>query len=94
MNTEIKKFNKTHINWGIIGDESGKFKDGRTHLFREAKPEWFRNLRDTLRDAGVAIWFKQSDTFLAQMYKMKGKGDLLSQIPLDLRFRERPERIK
>ncbi|WP_412476974.1 DUF5131 family protein [Flavobacterium sp. TBRC 19031] len=79
------------IHWGIIGGESGVFKDGKVPLFREAKPEWFRNLKNTLQKAGVLVWFKQAGTFLARKYKMKGKGDLLSQIPEDLRFRERPE---
>lgn len=78
------------IHWGIIGGESGKYKNGTVPLFRESKPEWFRNLRDKLKEAGIAVWFKQAGTSLAHQYKMKGKGDLLSQIPLDLRLRERP----
>ena len=59
-------------------------------FFREANPEWFRNLVKTLKDAGVSVWFKQAGTHLAIKYKMKGKGDLLSQIPHDLRLREMP----
>lgn len=78
------------IHWGIIGGESGKFKNGKIPLFREANPEWFRNLVKTLKNAGVSVWFKQAGTHLAIKYKMKGKGDLLSQIPQDLRLREMP----
>ena len=37
------------IHWGIIGGESGKNKNGITPLFRESKPEWFRNLRNKLK---------------------------------------------
>lgn len=79
------------IHWGIIGGESGKYKDGVIPLFREAKPEWFRNLRDKLKEAGVAVWFKQAGSAIAHQFKMSGKGDKLFQIPEDLRLRERPK---
>lgn len=78
------------IDWAIIGGESGKYKDGTIPLFREAKPEWFRSLRDICKEAGALVWFKQAGTHLVHKYKMKGKGELLSQIPEDLRLRERP----
>lgn len=78
------------IDWAIIGGESGKYKNGIPQ-FREAKPEWFRNLRDVCKEAGTLVWFKQSGTFLAHKYKMRGKGDSLYQIPADLQLRERPE---
>ena len=80
------------IHWGIIGGESGKFKDGTIPLFREAKPEWFRNLVNILKEADVAVWFKQAGTYLAHKYDMKGKGDKLDQIPPDLRIREFPKK--
>ncbi|MEZ4801159.1 MAG: DUF5131 family protein [Gelidibacter sp.] len=81
------------IHWAIIGGESGRFKDG-VPQFREAKPEWFRNLRDICKEAGVLVWFKQAGTFLAHKYKMAGKGERLDQIPEDLRLRERPSLVK
>jgi len=81
------------IHWGIIGGESGKFKNGTIPQFREAKPEWFRNLVKTLKDAGVLVWFKQAGTYLARKNNMIGKGEELFQIPPDLRLRERPDLV-
>ncbi|WP_340075829.1 DUF5131 family protein [Leptobacterium sp. I13] len=80
------------IHWAIIGGESGKVKDGKPQ-YREAKPEWFRNLRDICKEAGVLVWFKQAGTFLARKHKMYGKGEALHQIPKDLQLRERPDLI-
>lgn len=87
---KLQKEQLEGIHWGIIGGESGKYVNGKPQ-FREAKPEWFRNLRDTLKEAGVAVWFKQAGTFLAHKYKMSGKGENLFQIPSDLRLREMPK---
>ncbi|NDI98718.1 DUF5131 family protein [Flavobacterium sp. LaA7.5] len=87
---KLEKSQLEGIHWGIIGGESGKYVKGKPQ-FREADPQWFRNLRDILKDAGVLVWFKQAGTYLAHKYKMKGKGDALYQIPSDLRLRERPE---
>lgn len=88
---KLEKHQLDGIHWGIIGGESGRYKDGVIPLFREAKPEWFRNLKNTLKNAGVLVWFKQAGTHLAHKHKMKGKGDELHQIPEDLRLRERPK---
>lgn len=78
------------IHWAIIGGESGKYVNG-VPQFREAKPEWVRNLKDICKAAGVLVWFKQAGTYLAHKYNMKGKGELLNEIPEDLRLRERPD---
>lgn len=79
------------IHWAIIGGESGRFKNGTIPQFREAKPEWFRSLRDICKEAGVLVWFKQAGTYLARKHGMSGKGERLDQIPPDLRIRERPD---
>lgn len=81
------------IHWAIIGGESGVYKNGTIPQFREAKPEWFRSLRDICKEAGVLVWFKQAGTHLARKYGMSRKGEDLNQIPADLRLRERPEFI-
>lgn len=81
------------IDWVIIGGESGKVKNG-VPQYREAKPEWFRSLRDICKEAGALVWFKQAGTHLARKYKMSGKGENLDQIPQDLRLRERPDLVK
>lgn len=80
------------IHWAIIGGESGNYKNGIPQ-FREAKPEWFRNLINTCKKASVLVWFKQAGTFLAKKHGMKGKGENLDQLPIDLRLRERPDLI-
>lgn len=80
------------IHWAIIGGESGKIIN-RIPQYREADPQWFRNLRDICKAAGVLVWFKQAGTFLAKKHKMQGKGERLDQIPIDLQLRERPDLI-
>jgi Bacteriophage protein gp37 len=89
---KLEKIQLEGIHWGIIGGESGKFKNGVIPQFRESKPQWFRNLRDILRDAGILIWFKQTGTFMKRRYNLKSKkGDDFMDIAPDLRLRERPD---
>ncbi|MEP7338646.1 MAG: DUF5131 family protein [Acidobacteriota bacterium] len=67
----------TRIGWAITGGESGV-------KARPANPDWFRDLRDQCKAAGVPF-------FMKQMGGRKDKGGDIETIPADLRIRQMPE---
>lgn len=68
--------------WIICGGESGR--DARY-----MDPQWARDLRDDARDFGRAFFMKQLGS-KCKLPGVTGKGDDISQWPVDLRIREFP----
>lgn len=61
---------------------------------REFRFEWARLLLKRARESGTAFFMKQSGAnpaeYLARLH-VSGKGDILEELPEDLRVREFPE---
>jgi protein gp37 len=67
----------------VVGGESGAGA-------RPFMPEWARGLRDQCRDAGAALWMKQTGSCRVTWPYVRGHGDQLSDLPCDLQIRELP----
>jgi len=73
----------TGIDWLILGGESQ----------RGARPldeGWFRELTAMADDAGTAVFVKQMGSVWASEHGLRGKGEDLAEIPVDLRRRDYP----
>jgi protein gp37 len=71
------------LNWIVVGGESG----GGA---RAMDPAWVPSLRDQCAKAGTAFWMKQSGSNRANWPGATKHGEILEQLPSDLRIRELP----
>lgn len=73
------------IDWVIVGGESGI-------AARPMKEEWVVDIRNQCNDASVPLFVKQMGTDWARKRSQGGKGDDMSEWPVNLQIRNYPER--
>ena len=77
------------IEWIIVGGES----DQSVSKVRPMMSAWARTVRDQCRDAGAALYFKQTGSHPADWpIWPRGKGDNPRDWPADLRIQQSPPR--
>lgn len=74
LGESVGKPQRSHIDWVIVGGESGPD-------YRPMQLEWLESLVDQCRAAGVAVWVKQDSS---------GRSGQWGRIPERLRIREFP----
>jgi protein gp37 len=80
----IPNLDLTGIHWVIVGGESGGG-------CRPMEVEWVRQIRESCRHQGVAMFFKQTGEKLARRLKLKSKkGGDAAELPAELRVRQFP----
>jgi protein gp37 len=89
--TEEEILNK-HINWAIIGGESGN--DNGAYRYRPCEVQWIENLIYDLQEANVATFVKQLGTYIAKKLSLKDRhGGDWGEWPENLRLRQFPFNI-
>jgi len=77
------------FHWCIIGGESGN--DTGKYRYRECRQEWIEKIIDDLRDTNIAVFVKQTGTYLAKQMGCKDRhGGDIDEWPEHLRIREFP----
>jgi len=79
------------IHWLIIGGESGNLTGRPGKVARRMDPAWARELIRQGREAGIAVFFKQTGTVLAHEWGLRDrKGETMSEWPEEFQLQEFP----
>lgn len=81
---------KFHIDWVIIGGESGN--NVGKYLYRPCEIEWMESLVDQCKLVDVPVFVKQMGTHIAKELKMSDRhGSNIAEFPQKLQHREFPK---